>query len=171
LEEHGPTPGSVGRVFAPGEIQAAFDELIRNGSKGTRLAPRLCATLLEYLILKIAESRMPSEAARTPAFATYQRCRQHILEHHLRLRTLAEIARECHADPAYLCRLFQRYDHQTPYQFLLRLKMNAAAERLQNPGAAVKRVAAELGFEDPSHFSRAFKGVFGLSPDAFRRLR
>jgi AraC-like DNA-binding protein len=74
-------------------------------------------------------------------------------------------------DAAYLCRLFRRYDHQTPYQFLLRLKMNLAAERLQNPGVLVKQVAAELGFHDPFHFSRAFKSILGLSPEAFRRLR
>ena len=74
-------------------------------------------------------------------------------------------------NPPYLCRLFRRYDQQTPYQYLMRLKMNAAAERLQDPGALVKQVAAELGFGDPFHFSRVFKSIFGLSPEAFRRLR
>jgi AraC-like DNA-binding protein len=67
--------------------------------------------------------------------------------------------------------LFRRYDHQTPYQFLLRLKMNHAAERLQSPGTLVKQVAEETGFADPFHFSRMFKSVLGLSPDAFRGIR
>jgi AraC-like DNA-binding protein len=49
--------------------------------------------------------------------------------------------------------------------------MNLAAERLRDPGSLVKQVAAALGFSDPFHFSRAFKSVFGLSPEAFRRLR
>ena len=53
----------------------------------------------------------------------------------------------------------------------MRLKMNIAAERLRDPGVLVKQVAAELGFDDPFHFSRAFKGVLGLSPENFRRLR
>jgi AraC-like DNA-binding protein len=126
---------------------------------------------LEYLILKITESRLPGEAVETPAFATYRRCRQYVQEHFLQLPSLAQIARKCHVDPAYLCRLFRRYDHQTPYQFLMRLKMNLAAERLQDPGLLVKQVAAEMGFDDPFHFSRAFKSVFGRSPEAFRRLR
>jgi AraC-like DNA-binding protein len=67
--------------------------------------------------------------------------------------------------------LFRRYDHQSPYQYLLRLRMNLAAEQLHQPGALVKQVAEQTGFDDPFHFSRAFKSVFGLSPDAFRRLR
>jgi AraC-like DNA-binding protein len=35
----------------------------------------------------------------------------------------------------------------------------------------VKEVAASVGFEDPFHFSHAFKNVFGASPDVFRRSR
>jgi AraC-like DNA-binding protein len=35
----------------------------------------------------------------------------------------------------------------------------------------VKKVAAELGYADAFHFSRTFKKVLGLSPEAFRRLR
>jgi AraC-like DNA-binding protein len=164
-------PGSVARVFGSGEIQRIFDDLIQNGLKGSRFSPRICEVLLEHLILKIGDCLMPWGAVETPAFATYQRCRQHIQSEHLRLRSQVQTAEECHVNPAYLCRLFRRYDHQTPYQFLMRLKMNLAAERLQDPGTLIKQVAAELGFSDPFHFSRAFKSVFGLSPEAFRRLR
>jgi AraC-like DNA-binding protein len=74
-------------------------------------------------------------------------------------------------DTAYLCRLFRRFDHQSPYQFLTRLKMNAAAGQLQQPGALVKNVAADLGFANPFHFSRVFKSVFAVAPETFRRLR
>lgn len=164
-------PGKVVRVFALAEVQDIFEDLILNGLKATHFSSRICEALLEHLILKIADSLMPWEAAETPAFATYQLCREHIQSQHLRLRTQAQIARECHVSPAYLCRLFRRYDHQTPYQYLMRLKMNLAAERLQDPGILVKQVAAELGFGDPFHFSRAFKSIFGLAPDVFRRLR
>jgi AraC-like DNA-binding protein len=171
LREQGLAPGTSGHVVSPHEIQRVFDELIHNGHKATRLAPQMCTTLLEYLVLKISESLSTWKAAQTPAYATYERCRQHIEANCLRLTGLPQIARQCHVVPAYLCRLFRRYDHQTPYQYLMRLKMNIAAERLQNPGVLVKQVAAELGFDDPFHFSRAFKNFLGLSPEAFRRLR
>ncbi len=171
LQQCGLPPGESGRVFAPSEIQRIFDDLIQNALRPSRLTAQLCKALLEYLLLKIAESLSTWEAAQTPAFATYERCRRHIQADFTRLTSLAQIARECHVDAAYLCRLFRRYDHQTPYQFLMRLKMNLAAERLQQPGVLVKQVAAESGFDDPFHFSRAFKNVLGLSPEAFRRLR
>lgn len=164
-------PGSTSRVLSVVEIQAIFDELIRNGIKGTRYSAEICARLLECLVLKIAESSSPTGGEESLAYMTYQHCRQHIGEHFPHLKTLQQIAQECHVDGAYLCRLFQRYDHQSPYQYLLRLRMNQAAEVLLRPGAMVKQVAEETGFSDPFHFSRVFKGIFGVSPADFRKLR
>lgn len=171
LRECGLPPGAFSQVFPPNDLQNLFDELIRCGVRGTPRSAELCRTLLEGLALKISEASAPEEAAGSLAFAAYQRCRQHIETHFARLKTLRQIAQECHVDGAYLCRLFQKFDHQTPYQFLMRLKMNLAAEWLQQPGALVKQVAQRAGFGDPFHFSRAFKSVFGVAPETFRRLR
>lgn len=171
LNSCGLAPGRVSQVFPPNVLQPLFDELIHSGLQARAESPELCAKLLECLALRIMGSTAPVDGAETLAFATYQHCRQHIGQHFLKLRTLEQAARECHINNAYLCRLFRRYDNQTPYQFLLRLKMNFAAERLQQSGALVKQVAEETGFSDPFHFSRVFRSVMGLSPVAFRGLR
>ena len=163
--------GCVSQIFPANELQVVFDELIHCGLKGTHYDALAGEKLLECLVLKIAGSRTILDGQETLAFATYQRCRQHIQQHFRRLKTLRQIGAECRLNHSYLCRLFRRYDHQSPYQYLLRLKMNLAAELLQQPASLVKQVAEETGFGDPFHFSRAFKTVFGLSPDAFRRLR
>ena len=163
--------GNAAQIFPPAEIQPLFDELIRNGQRATRHAPELCRRLLECLGVKLLEARAPLQGADSAAFATYQNCRQLIAEKFLKLRTLESAARECHLDTAYLCRLFRRFDHQSPYQFLTRLKMNAAAGQLQQPAALVKNVAADLGFANPFHFSRVFKSVFAVSPESFRKMR
>jgi len=112
---------------------------------------------------------MLTAQAEGTSFETYQRCRQYIQDHWLHLLTLEQAARECHVAPAYLCRLFQRFDTETPYQFLLRLKMTHAAERLQAPDSSVKQVADLLGFDDRFHFSRVFKRVMGMPPGQFAR--
>jgi len=171
LRSCGLSTGRVSEVFPANVLQPLFDELIQAGSQARRESALLCAKLLECLALRIIGAHAPLAGAETLAFTTYQQCRRHIEQHSLRLRTLEQIAGECHVNNAYLCRLFRRYDNQTPYQYLLRLKMNHAAERLQQPGALVKQVAEEVGFTDPFHFSRVFTSVFGLSPAAFRGLR
>jgi AraC-like DNA-binding protein len=171
MEQYGLPPGTFARAFALGEIQAILDDLIQDGLRGTALSDALCAALFEYLIVRVADSLIPWETQQTPAFATYQRCRRHIADHFETLRSLEQVAEQCRVDRAYLCRLFQRFDRQTPYRFLMRLKMNLAAQRLQNPGVLVKQVARQLGFDDQFHFSRVFKKTLGYSPEAFRRLR
>ena len=171
IHRSGLAPGRVSQVYPPTELQPLFDELIRSGQRGSRHTPELCRQLLGCLGVKLLEARAPLNTADSLAFATYQQCQQFVLEHFQRLRTLEQIARECRVDTAYLCRLFRRFDQQSPYQFLTRLKMNAAAAQLQQPGALVKNVAADLGFANPFHFSRVFKSVFALAPEMFRKLR
>jgi AraC-like DNA-binding protein len=165
------SPGRVSKVFPAQALQPIFDEIINAGLQMRRGGANLCRKLLECLTLRIDGARAPLEGAETLAFASYQQCRQFIEKHFLRLRTLEQIAQECHVNNAYLCRLFRRYDQQTPYQYLLRLKMNHAAERLQRAGTLIKQVAEETGFSDPFHFSRVFTTVFGLAPSTFRNLR
>ena len=164
-------PGSLSRVFPPNALQPLFDELIQCGSLLTRGSEEICVKLLECIALRISASRAPIDGTETLAFATYQQVRQHIEHHYQTLRSLAQICIECHVTSAYLCRLFRRYDSQTPYQLLLRLKMNHSAQRLQQSGTTVKKIAEQAGFSDPFHFSRTFKAVLGLSPAQFRALR
>ena len=171
LKKYGPAPGHLIQVASPEVILRIFDDLIKNGQTDSPYAPLLCATILQQLILKIAETAT-AETARTPeAFSTYQSARELIRKNCLAFQSLDQIADQCHIDVAYLCRLFKRFDSQSPYQYLMRLKMNVAVQRLLIPNTSVKKVAYELGFGDPFHFSRAFKRVFGLSPSTFRRLR
>jgi AraC-like DNA-binding protein len=167
LRRLGLSPGTVAQTSTPAPVMTIFDELIRAGLTSSPYSQRLCVALLQALLLKLAETRLAPGAVESPAFGTYHRCRMELETHALTVGTLGELARHCHVDPAYLCRLFRRFDHESPYRRLLRLKMNHAASRLQVPGILVKEVAAESGFADPYHFSRAFKSVLGISPRRF----
>ena len=171
LLEAGITAGCVFQTSAPGDIMAVFDDLIRAGLRDTPYAPRILAILLELLVQRLAETRIPFGSAGTPAFETYRRCRQAMDERWGEWSTLEQVAAACHVDAAYICRLFRRFDHASPYQHLLRRRMNDAARRLQAAGASVKLVAENLGFSDPFHFSRVFKKVMGVSPSHYTGMR
>jgi AraC-like DNA-binding protein len=164
-------PGTVIQTSAPAEVMPIFDELIASGLKNTTQSPGICAALLDALLMKLAETRMSPGSVGSPVFDTYQRCRRELDENALEIRSLRELALRCRVDEAYLCRLFQRFERESPYQRLRRLKMNHAAARMQVPGTLIKQVATELGFDDPFHFSRTFKSVFGVSPTKLVRER
>jgi AraC-like DNA-binding protein len=171
LRSCGLAPGSVSRIFPANALRTLFDELIHTGSRVHRTSAGMCAKVLECLALKINIAKAPLESMNTLAFRTHELCRHYIEEHFRRLRTLEQISDECHLTNAYLCRLFRRFEQQSPYTYLLRLKMNYAAELLQQGNILVKQAAEQVGFEDQFLFSRRFKSVFGVSPKAFRGLR
>ena len=157
-------PGSVLQATHPEQIRQIFDDLMTHGLSDHANRARMCRIVLQYLLMKIADSAAPCGPANTAAAETYQRCRQYIEEHYLHVRSLEEVAAGCHVDSAYLCRLFKRFRRQTPFQYLQNLKMNRAVELLQDGQRSVKQAAQELGFGDPYNFSRAFKRIFGIAP-------
>jgi AraC-like DNA-binding protein/quercetin dioxygenase-like cupin family protein len=171
LRKFGPAPGNTTQVSSPEVIIRIFEDLIKNGQNGSSYTPLLCTAILQQLILKIAETSIIENTRKSAAFYTYQKSREIIQKNCLTLRSLGKIAEECNIDNAYLCRLFKRFDNQSPYQYLMQMKMNLAAKRLQSPDSSVKEVAQEFGFSDPFNFSRVFKRIFGISPGTFKNLR
>jgi AraC-like DNA-binding protein len=166
----GPKPGMLVQTSQPQDILRLFDELIQAGLRSTPFASRICSVMTEHLLLRIAETAVAPGVVGTAAFESYRHCHAYIAEHYLQLHGLTEIAAGCLLDASYLCRLFERFDYESPYQYLTRLKMNYAAEQLQVPGMLVKQVASALGFSDPFNFSRVFSRVLGMSPRRFAQM-
>lgn len=151
------------------EVLELFELLQRNGTEGRKHAHEVCAALVEALLYRLAESALPSGDADTRALNTFQRLKRHLEQSFLEIRKLADAAAAVHVNEAYACRLFQRFHYCSPYQYLMRLKMNHAANQLLEGDRLVKEVAEGLRFPDPYNFSRAFKTVYGMSPEKFVR--
>ncbi len=151
-----------------GEVRRHFDQLIVLGLLRDQRTERTCALQLELLLHAIARSTQPTSPAARRLQETFLRCRQHIDQHFLSIHSIEQVAAACHLHKSHLCRVFRQFHNETPLEYLQRLQMQWAANRLQNSGALVRQVADELGI-DPFQFSRTFKRVHGLSPRAFFR--
>lgn len=161
--------GNAVQSSAPSEILQIFDQMQRDGSRATPHSPAACAALLQFLIVKVNETAVDPRRGGSQALGTYRRCREYLDEHFTTLRAVDELAAACNVDVAYLCRLFKRFDFQSPYQTLLRLKMNRAAGQLLQTDLPVQQIAAALAYDDPYHFSRLFKSIYGKAPSHFRK--
>ncbi|HEY4194866.1 MAG TPA: AraC family transcriptional regulator, partial [Mucilaginibacter sp.] len=59
---------------------------------------------------------------------------------------------------------FERIFHITPSRWLVQRRLQEAYYLIKEKGKAASDVYLELGFEDLSHFSFAFKKTYGVSP-------
>ena len=157
-------PGSVLRVTDASRVVSLLEEVIDHALRGGRFGLRAACATLEHALVLCADSRQPATTKIDPAYATYLRCRGHLLRNYPVLNSIEQAARACFVSAAYFTRLFQRYDTETPLACLTRLKLSQAAIKLRQPDALVKGVAAELGYKSADHFSRAFKAWSGRSP-------
>lgn len=171
LKRCGVSPGRARQLAAHAEVTSVLEDLVREGQRSGGLARRIGAVLFELLLLKIEDTTSLAPHASEPAREAFLRCKALIDAQAERLMTLEEIARAAGVEASSVCRWFRRYQGTSPYQYLLRRKMNIAAEHLVENGGLVKEVAQRVGFADPYHFSRAFKSVHGVAPRALLRFR
>jgi AraC-like DNA-binding protein len=80
---------------------------------------------------------------------------------------LPELARVCHVSMRTLQRHFRKHYHTTLSEWVRELRLDRARAMLAE-AESVKCVAFELGYKQPSHFTRDFKQRFGVPPRAFR---
>ncbi|MDQ6738209.1 MAG: AraC family transcriptional regulator [Gemmatimonadota bacterium] len=68
----------------------------------------------------------------------------------------------------YLARTFRREAGIPIHQYLLRLRLGTALERMSDPTVRLSAIALDAGFSSPSHFTSAFRKTFGVAPTAWR---
>jgi AraC family transcriptional regulator len=85
--------------------------------------------------------------------------------------TLADIACEFQLSSDHFERLFKRASGVTLYQFIIRCRVDRARTMLAETAMPIVDIAAECGFADQVHLTRAFGRIVGTTPAAYRRSR
>lgn len=82
--------------------------------------------------------------------------------------SVQDVAQAVHVSPTHLRRLFARSERKPPHQVFHELRMQSALDRVVHSHDSFSAISDELGFSDPSAFSRAFRQAFGRSPRGIR---
>lgn len=94
----------------------------------------------------------------------------YIEEHFDQPLLLEEMAKIARISPYYFHRLFHAYVGETVAEYIKRLRVQRAKERLQYSNVAITEIALEVGYETPSSFTKIFHQVMGQSPREYRQL-
>jgi AraC-like DNA-binding protein len=82
--------------------------------------------------------------------------------------TLAEVAAEVGGSPVHLTRVFQQVEGMPLYRYQLRLRLARALDLVAKYDD-LTTLGLDLGFSSHSHFTAAFREVYGRTPSEFRR--
>ena len=82
--------------------------------------------------------------------------------------TLDKLARLAHLSRTSLLRIFRQATGQSPIDYLIRLRVEAAQRMLLGSDLSITEIALEAGFPDSNYFARQFRRVCGCTPSAFR---
>lgn len=131
--------------------------------------------LYEFLSILIKDSREESGNTK-PAECTMkeeyiQQAIRYIQLHYAESMTVTSIAEYIGLDRSYFSKLFKYSIGRSPYEFLLKYRMDKAIRLLTHTSATVRQVALSVGYENPLHFTRLFKKHMGLPPAQYRRTR
>ncbi len=126
---------------------------------------RLLSTFAEHLAT-ISNSIEPAGSAVEPPLVGSAKC--YIQDRFQEKISLDEAAKAVNASTRHFCKVFKEATGLTFTDYLARVRVEKAKNRLQNPHLRVSEVAFETGFESISQFNRSFKRITGLAPTQYR---
>ncbi|MDJ0571051.1 MAG: AraC family transcriptional regulator [Pleurocapsa sp. MO_192.B19] len=82
---------------------------------------------------------------------------------------LAELATIIRVSPPHFGRLFKQSMGVSPYQYVLKCRIQRAKKLLAEGKITLGQIAQTLGFYDQSHFSRVFRKAVGVTPRQYQK--
>lgn len=79
-----------------------------------------------------------------------------------------QVAEAVHVSEDYLTRIFRRETGVSPWDYLIRCRIERAVKLLRTTGMTISEVAFRTGFQDQAYFCRVFKKIMGDSPGRMR---
>lgn len=84
------------------------------------------------------------------------------------IKSIEEVAMNCGISEYHFYRLFKQILGVSPYQYLLKKKLNYSVQLAKEQSLNFSDIAVICGFSDLSAFSKSFKKEFGISPTQYR---
>ncbi|MWD30171.1 helix-turn-helix domain-containing protein [Aquicoccus sp. SCR17] len=163
--------GEAPQALAMAEL---IGEEIRGASGSTLVLDSLVTALLAKVLTEgtFGRAAEDSDGPRREALSFGQLDRlDRLMQRRLHGRlSVAEMAAGIGLSESWFAHAYRQSRGETPLQTLRRLRIDTAKRRLAERDQPLADIAAEVGFADQAHFTRAFRSVTGQTPGAWRRM-
>lgn len=148
---------------ACGTLWRWFDEMARIGVAAPLAAFR-SRILLHTVLYELARgTASPTVPPVIRPGVTY------LQEHYTEPLTVAGLANLCHVSEVYFRRLFKETFGVSPGDYVIRLRLETAANYLEHGDMTVGEIAEAVGYTSVSYFDKEFKKAYGETPLRYRR--
>lgn len=156
------------------ELQCALGRFVHalNDERARRTLAPLYFEEIAHLLYRVPEVRVAFITALHEAGHTdpIQQAVRYIRENLTANISVTDLAREVSLSPSALAHSFRATTGTTPYQYLKRVRLDAARTMLVNdPAATVSDIAQTVGYANASHFISEFKRRFRITPGELSR--
>ena len=131
-----------------------------------------CRALLKALILQLHCELLMNTGKTIPEENPLAQKLKYYIEHNFyRPVNCSSICEELKLNRTYASKIFRDNYHITMNDYLLNLRLEAAANLLKSrENLKIAEVAAQCAFSDPAYFIKVFKKQFSRTPGEFRQL-
>jgi AraC family transcriptional regulator of arabinose operon len=154
-------------VSNPESALSVLKQILENGFNQNEYTQDICCGYLKSILLEQANIKTNLHP-NSVSFETFCKCKNYLENNFARIESSNQLAEECYLDIRYIARLFRKYEHKKPHEYLIQLKMNKAANLLITSTLNINQIAKMTGIQDAYHFSRLFKKRFNVSPKEYR---
>lgn len=125
----------------------------------------------QIVIQVLRESGMITLQARRPAAGKnyMDRALEYMRAYYNANIRIEDICKQIHLSPYYFIRMFRESIGMTPHEYLLKIRIEKAAELLRMGSYSIEEVSGLIGFVSPAHFSSTFRKVMGIPPSEYKK--
>lgn len=139
------------------EKQAVYGTIVR------------AASLLRMQVAPKVAERASEDRGRLIAWRMHK-VRRYIDNHIIGPILVSELCVLVRLSESYFSRTFRRTFGEPPHAFVLRRRLELAAQYMLQTDMPLSDIALRCGFADQAHLSRHFRRSSGLTPSAWRRV-
>jgi len=158
---------SLGDVDSFKLMERLFRELISLGEDASSYQSDLQYNRLEEIIIRAKEySSHPERVSIDPRI---QSACDYIQAHLSERFSVEDVAAACHLSPSRMAHLFKEHMGVSLKSWSGDLRLQQARKKLISSNDSISQVASQVGYEDPTQFTKYFKKNLGCSPREFRQ--
>ncbi len=110
------------------------------------------------------------QGAQDSSYMLSKRVRQYLLEHLAdKQLSLDSVADHFCINPCYLTVVFKKHYKQNVYNYLIKLRMERAAELLHTTELRIYEIAEAVGYKGSQYFTTSFRRFYGMTPTEYRK--